>query len=255
MMSEAGALYRTKIVHRRFKPVAHELRYRATYLLLDIDRLDETARRLWLFGLRDRDLGPSGEGDLPTRLRRMLAERGHGAGLARIEMLCLPRSLGYVFNPLTTYYGYDADGTLRLMVYEVSNTFGERTHYVLPVPETGRLTTHQDCRKTMAVSPFNDEAGRYDFTFAAPHDKLALTVTLSREEGRILSAYLSGERRPLSDREILKAFLRDPLQNYRVIGGIHWEAFKLWRKGLQLPPPERPERSPGLVSATGEDGR
>ncbi len=250
-MSEAGALYGTTVVHRRFVPVVHELRYRVTYLFADIDRLDELSRSLRLLGrrggpfaVRDRDLGPEGAEALPDRLRRLLRDHGQERHVSRIMMLCLPRTLGYAFNPLTTYYGYDGAGILRVMVYEVSNTFGERRHYVLPVEAARGDRRRQACDKTLYVSPFNEADGHYDFTFMAPDERLRLTVSLSRGGTRILSAWMTGERRPLSDREILAALLRRPWQGYGVTAGIHWEALKLWRKGLRLRPRPRGDEAP-----------
>lgn len=263
MSEAAGAIYEATVVHRRFTPVRHELRYRASYLFLDIDRLGETAASLRLFGrrrglfvVRDRDLGPEGEGPLSDRVRALLDRRIPGHGVERLMALCLPRSLGYVFNPLTTYFGYGADGELRATVYEVSNTFGERRHYVLPVggDEAGQRR-QQACEKTLYVSPFNEADGHYDFTFMAPADRLRLTVTLSRDDTRILSAWIAGERRPLSDGQILRAFLRQPFLTYGVIAGIHREALKLWRKGLTLKPRPRAGKTETTGLPAGEASR
>lgn len=134
-----------------------------------------------------------------------------------------------------------------------SNTFGERTHYVLPVAAEGAARRTPDCAKAMYVSPFNEADGHYDFTFLALDEKLRLTASLSRGQGRVLSAWIAGERRPLTDAGIAKAFLARPLQAYAVTAGIHWEALKFWRKSMTIKP--RPRRDAGHVPPAEEPAR
>lgn len=233
-----SCLYMGEVVHRRFTPVRHELRYRVFNLFIDVDRLDETAASLRLFGynqrrlisLRDRDHGP-GDGT-PIREHAWKLVRGAegGAQVARIFMFCYPRVLGYVFNPLTVYYGFDASGRLHMMVYEVNNTFGGRHSYVVPV--TGTMAQHAE--KHFFVSPFNKVEGRYSFHFNTPAEKLALGVALSVGEQPVLKAYVSGARRKLDDANLLRAFAAMPFLTLKVIGAIHLEALRLWWKGLKL---------------------
>ena len=79
---------------------------------------------------------------------------GHKPTGGRIEVLCMPRILGYVFNPITVYYVYGKDGGLAAVLYEVNNTFGERHCYLAKVdarsrsfwPSTRRPTRGRRCR-------------------------------------------------------------------------------------------------------------
>ena len=48
-MSEASALYRGEVMHRRLRPRAHRLAYRVFWLLLDLSEIDRLDRRLKLF--------------------------------------------------------------------------------------------------------------------------------------------------------------------------------------------------------------
>ena len=141
MTSPGEAIYAGTVLHTRLRPVEHRLRYRVFSVMFDCDRLDTIGARCRLlsynranlFSLRDADHGDG------TPLRAYLAglaeQAGCGAAVRRFVMLCYPRVLGYVFNPLTVYYGLDGEDCVRLLVYEVNNTFGERTSYVLPVEE------------------------------------------------------------------------------------------------------------------------
>ena len=191
-------LYRGEVVHRRLTPVRHELRYRVFNLFADVDRLEETAaglrlfsyNRLNLFSVMDRNHGP-GDGT-PIREHAWKLVRGADGGehVKRVFMFCYPSVLGYVFNPLTVYYGFDAEDRLRLMIYEVNNTFGGRHSYVVPVG----AEFAQTAPKHFFVSPFNAVEGNYTFHFTSPGEKMALGVALS--DRRKAGAQRLCQRRP-----------------------------------------------------------
>jgi uncharacterized protein len=231
-------LYRGEVVHRRLNPVRHELRYRVFNLFADVDQLEHTATRLKLFSynqfnlfsVMDRNHGP-GDGT-PIRDHAWKLVRGTDGGeqVSRVFMFCYPSMLGYVFNPLTVYYGFDTDNRLRLMIYEVNNTFGGRHSYVVPVGSEFA----QKAPKSFYVSPFNAVEGHYTFHFTSPGEKMALGVALSIGEKPVLNAYVSGVRTRLSDRALLRSFLGIPFLTFKVIGAIHLQAVRLWWKGLRL---------------------
>ena len=231
-------LYHGEVVHRRLSPVRHELRYKVFNLFADVDRLAETAaalrlfsyNRLNLFSIMDRNHGPGDGTPVAEHAWKLVRAAAGGDAVKRVFMFCYPRVLGYVFNPLTVYYGFDADDRLRLMIYEVNNTFGGRHSYVVPV---GDAPT-QRAPKHFFVSPFNAVEGDYTFRFTAPEERMALGVALSVKDAPVLNAYVSGQRAPLTDRALLAAFLGVPLLTFKVIGAIHLEALRLWWKGLRL---------------------
>ena len=180
-------LYHGEVVHRRLSPVRHELRYRVFNLFADVDRLEEMAGSLRLFGynrfnllsISDRDHGPGDGTPIRSHAWSLVRSAEGGGAVSRIFMFCYPRVLGYVFNPLTVYYGFDAADRLRVMVYEVNNTFGGRHSYVVPVGEQ----LAQTAPKHFFVSPFNAVEGHYTFHFTAPGERMALGVGLGGELG------------------------------------------------------------------------
>ena len=159
-------------------------------------------------------------------------------------MLCYPRILGYAFNPLTVYFGLDGNGAVRLVIYEVNNTFGERMTYALSAGPARGGVLSQSCRKQLYVSPFNSDKGDYSFHLTAPGEDLTLGVALRDGDGPLLKAYFHGHREPLSDSMLLKAMARTGWMTVKVIAGIHLEAARLWLKGLKLvrrpAPPSNP---------------
>jgi len=162
------------------------------------------------------------------------------AEVERVVMLCFPRVLGYVFNPLTVYYCFSASEQMNSIVYEVNNTFGDRHHYVLPVDAPTGRALGQSCSKKMYVSPFNQVEGEYEFHVSPPGKKLAVGVNLRVDGAPVLKAYLSAQPKTLSDRTLLQAFTRMPAMTFKVIAAIHWEALLLWLKGLPIA--RRPKR-------------
>lgn len=251
-VSSAGssALYSGRVVHHRHRPRQHRFEYRVFSLLLDLDELDRLDRRLrWfghnrfaLFSLHDRDHGSGDDGsDLRSYVRARLDEAGLGEVDGPVRLLCYPRMLGYVFNPLSVYYCARRDGSLGAMIYEVNNAHDERHSYVIPVARSGRKRTiRQTCDKDFYVSPFMPMDCRYRFHIepprADPGSRLTLFIHQTHREQRMLDAWFVGTRQPLTDRTLLRAALAVPLLTLRVTGGILWQALRLWRKGLPIQP-------------------
>lgn len=249
MSGPHSALYDGVVVHRRLRPLRHQFRYRVFSLLVDCAELPRLSRQFWLFShnrfnlfsIYDRD---HGDGSSLPRYLAKIARWSGCDGVERFLMLAYPRVLGYVFNPVTVYFGLDADGETKLIIYEVNNTFGQRKTYVLPAAPDPTGTVEQSCQKRLYVSPFNPAEGRYDFHATPIGERLAITVSLSGNEGRVMTGYFSGTRVDLSDGALLRSLTRTGWMTVKVIAAIHYEALKLWAKGLRLvkrpPPPAVP---------------
>ena len=230
------------VVHKRLRPRRHGFRYRVFCLCLDVDEIDALAARLRFFSrnrrnllsFHDRDFGSRDGTAVAVYARAMLSEAGLAAAGHRIELLCYPRLFGYVFNPLSVYFCHDASGALGAVIYEVSNTFGERRSYVIAASPEGRLVHSQRCSKEMYVSPFTDSAGTYDFHIAPPSDEVVVGVALRGPEGPSLKTHFRGRRVPLSDGAILRLVARHPLMTFKVIAAIHFEALRLWLKRVPV---------------------
>jgi uncharacterized protein len=231
-----------KVVHRRLRPVAHHLEYTVASVLVDVDQLHTLPflmgyNRFRAFGLYDRDYGDK---DSKQSLRDFAWSEMHKAGapgdVKRILMLSYPRILGYTFNPLSVYFGLDAQSQVRMVLYEVHNTFGGR--HVYPAgPFAPGDATFASAEKAFRVSPFNKIEGHYGLRVTMPDDDVAVGVSLTTQDGPLLKAYFTGKRQPLTNVTLLRLFFSLPLMTFKVMAGIHWEALKLWRKGLKLQSP------------------
>ena len=251
-MSEASALYRGRVMHRRTRPRAHMLTYRVFWLLLDLAEIDRLDRRVRLFSrnrfnllsFHDRDHGDGSGAALRPQIEAWLAGAGVDIAGGPIRLLTMPRVLGYVFNPISLFYCHQADGRLSAVVYEVTSTFGVRHAYVIPVPAEDQAIglIRQRAAKALHVSPFMGMEMDYEFRGHAPGERLDLTIDGLDAEGLLITAAMSGERRPLDDRALLGAVAVMPFLTLKVVAAIHWEALKLWMKGVRLrsaPPPAR----------------
>lgn len=241
-------VYLGRVAHTRLVPFKHALDYRIFSMLIDLDAIPERARtsklfrhnRFGLFSFHDADHGARDGSPLRPWVEAALRKAGIALANPMIHVLCIPRILGYVFNPLTIYYCRDTQGALRAIVYEVKNTFGEQHGYVLEV-DTDRdsrrpgALIRQGVAKCFHVSPFMDVAGGYRFTLAAPGEKLAVSIRYQNDEGRdLLIATHTGRGAPFGDKALLKALARHPGMAAKVMLGIHWEALKLWIKGAKF---------------------
>jgi len=254
-----SAIYSGSVVHTRVRPVRHRLRYRMLNLLLDLDELPALGRRLWLLGhnrralfsFHDADHGDGGTETLKAQIDRLLREAGLDPEGGGVRVLCMPRVLGMVFNPISVFFCYRADGTLQALLYEVNNTFGQRHSYLIPVEPGQSGAIRQHCDKRFYVSPFMDMEQTYRFRVAPPDGAVRVGVEAHDTKGPLLFAAFGGRRQALSDGRLLLSFLSHPLLALRVVGGIHWEALKLWRKGMRLRHRPAPPEAPVTISTPG----
>jgi uncharacterized protein len=241
MMRGGASVYDGEVVHVRLRPRPHRLAYGVFSLLLDVDRIDAVAdatrlfsrNRFNLLSFWDRDHG-AGDGEpVGDQARRLFRDAGLDA-THRITLLSYPRLLGYAFNPLSVFFGYDAAGVLRGLIYEVNNTVGERTSYVLAANPPRDGVHAQACAKAMYVSPFTPAEGRYAFRIRPPEDGVLVGVALHDREGALLRTHFRGAAKRFDDAAILRLLARRPLMTFKVIAAIHWEALRLFVKGVPV---------------------
>lgn len=249
-----SALYFGEVMHKRLRPFVHRFVYRVFSLWVDLDELPELHRKLRLFGhnrfnlfsFHDRDHGARDGSTLRPWIEAQLARAGRDIAGGPVRLLCFPRVLGYVFDPLTIWFCHRPDGALDSILYEVRNTFGDKHGYLIPLgrPVAAGETVRQACDKGFYVSPFIGPTAHYRFKLAEPGERLSVAILEDVPEGPQLVATQTGRRAELNDATLLRAFFGRPLLTLKVIGGIHWEALRLWLKGARFhrrtPPPAAP---------------
>jgi DUF1365 family protein len=263
----ASAIYRGTVMHHRLRPVKHRFCYGVSAWLFDLDELPQLDRlrlfsneRFNLFSFYARDHGDGSDTPLKQQLKTLLTEQGIEIGNGAIQLLCYPRMFGYVFNPLSVFYCHDEGGKLKAMIYEVSNTFKQRHAYLIPLSDTqqdaceqlDKQMLQQQCDKLFYVSPFMPMQTHYRFRMQPPTEQVLVAIQQHDTEGRLFDASFQGKRIELDNAAVLKTFLRHPLMTLKVIVGIHWEALRLWRKGMVVQP--RPEQPPYQITRIDTEG-
>lgn len=251
MRAVHSSLYVGRVAHDRLRPCRHRLSYDVFYLLLDLDEIETLAGasrlfrsgRFGLVSFDSRDHGDGSDVPLLVQVERHLRAAGLMPDGGRTTLLTLPRILGYVFNPISIYFCHRRTGELAAVLYEVTNTFGDRHIYLVAVDSPDR-PLRQQSDKALHVSPFLDMDMRYTFRLTPPAERFALAVTTHDHQGPMLVATFEATRRELTDRMLVRALAGYPLMTLKVIAAIHWQALLLWLKGLAVrgrpDPPARP---------------
>ena len=224
--------------HGRKGAVKNAFTYSVDYVLLDAES-DVHAPGLfsrnggWLFSLHDRDHGGAPhEGHGAAWVRDVLRDHELDFDIGRIELLAQPRVLGHVFNPVSFWLIRDVGEVIRVIIAEVSNTYGDRHSYLCHHDDLREITREDTlgARKIFHVSPFQPVEGDYTFRFDISDERVGVWIDYKTGNGSLL-ATLTGARKPLTNKAILRALLRRPFGSRRVLGLIHWQALKLWWKG------------------------
>ena len=239
--------------HGRKGNVQNAFSYGVDYVVLDPDATTPgptlfSRNGANLISLWDRDHGgvPK-DGSGAKWFRQVLAAHDLSDVVDRVELLAQPRVMGHVFNPVSFWLGYDAAGGLRVVVPEVSNTYGDRHSYLCAHVDRRVIAASDrlEATKIFHVSPFQPVDGGYVFRFDIRDDRIGIWIDYNAGENGLL-ATLTGKRAPLSNLSILRACMRRPFGSRRVLGLIHWQALKLWWKGASFrtrPEPPRQEVS------------
>ena len=241
MNSFNSCIYSGFVTHRRFKPKRHFFSYKIFSLLIDLNEIENLGKKINIFSYNkfnilsfyDKDHGPRDGNPLIAWVKSVLADAKINIGSGSVKLLCYPRFFGYVFNPLSIFYCYDDDSKLKAVLYEVKNTFNEQHTYVFSVPSSSNLILHK-CDKKFYVSPFMEMKTFYNFRLLNPGKILNVFIKQGDSQGTLLTACQVGKKIEMSSRNLLFQFLKHPLMSFKVIMAIHFEALRLWVKGVKL---------------------
>jgi DUF1365 family protein len=237
-------------MHHRLAPKVHHFQHDIFMFYLDLDELEIVAQKIFLFSynrknlysFRDADHEPAGKNPLKERIVAFLKKNEINLGpFGRVMLLTLPRVAGYIFNPVSIYYCFNAEGSPVCSVAEVGNTFREMKLFLLRREElTAGTTFAKIVPKHFYVSPFSSLDLSFDFKLKIPGEKLDIKIDdrdLSRRSeakadgaDKVLISTLTGQRAALTNKNLAWFTLKYPLVTLKVIFLIHWHALRLWLK-------------------------
>tara|TARA_Y100000590_G_scaffold443277_2_gene572497 strand:- start:528 stop:1298 length:771 start_codon:yes stop_codon:yes gene_type:complete len=240
MSSFSSCIYSGYVTHKRLKPKKHFFSYKTFSLLIDLDEINELEKKIKFFSYNsfnilsfyNIDHGPRDGSSLIRWVKKTLIKSKINITGLKIKLLCFPRFFGYVFNPLSIFYCYDKNTKLKAVLYEVKNTFNEQHTYIFRSSPSSNLILHK-CNKKFYVSPFIEMETFYNFRLLKPGSKINILIKQSDTEGPLLIARQVGKKVRLNSANLLYQFFKHPLMSLKVILAIHFEAFRLWSKGVK----------------------
>ena len=235
-----SCIYNGTVIHKRFKPKIHFFKYKVFSLLIDLSELDSLDKKINFFSYNkfnlisffDKDHGDRDGSSVINWVKKNLKQNNISCEDVKIKLLCYPRIFGYVFNPLSIFYVYNCNDDLISILYEVKNTFGEQHTYIFKVKNNNLL--QHNCEKKFHVSPFIEMNCNYFFKILKPADKISVIIDQYQLNEKILYASQDGTRKDFTTSELIKSYLKHPLMTFKIIVAIHFEAFKLWTKGIKF---------------------
>ena len=239
-MIKNSKIYTGKVIHKRFKPKEHYFKYNVFSLLIDLNELEEINKYINFFSYNkfniisfyDKDHGDRDGSSIKLWVKKNLRNIGIMTEDISIKLLCYPRIFGYVFNPLSTYFIYNKHSELISIFYEVKNTFGEQHTYIFKAQD--EKTVQNKCKKKFYVSPFIEMDCEYHFKTLNPREQLSVVINQNDKDGKLLFASQDGISKDFNNKNLIFSYLSHPLMTFKIIGAIHYEAFKLWVKRIKL---------------------
>ena len=239
-MIKNSLIYTGNVIHKRFKPKEHYFKYRVFSLLIDLDELNAIKKEIRIFSYNkinilsffDKDHGPRDGSSIKEWIKRNLKGIGIIDDKIQIKLFCYPRIFGYVFNPLSVFFIYNQRSELISILYEVKNTFGEQHTYIFKATDNKSISNN--CSKKFYVSPFIEMDCEYNFTVLKPSNSISVIINQRDSNGKLLYASQDGIAEELNAKNLLFSFISHPLMTFKIIAAIHYEALKLWIKGIKL---------------------
>jgi uncharacterized protein len=236
-----SSIYNGQVIHKRFKPKVHSFKYSVFSLLIDLSELKLLDKKVNFFSYNkfnwisfyDKDHGERDGSSLIDWVNQNLKKNNITSENIKIKILCYPRIFGFVFNPLSVFYVYNVNNNLISILYEVKNTFGEQHTYIFRVENDGNLIQN-NCPKKFHVSPFIEMNCNYFFRILKPGNKISVIIDQYDNEDKILYASQDGVRTDFNTKYLIKSYLKHPVMTFKIIIAIHYEAFKLWTKGIKF---------------------
>ncbi len=240
MLPDIAHMYISNVMHRRLFPVQYRFTYRIFGFLINLNQLNNLSKtsfllsynRFNIFSFYESDHGRRDGSSLTQWAAQQLASQGMESDNLKIYLHCMPRVLGYTFNPISYWFCYSSENQLLAVLVEVHNTFGDQHTYFLPARDVDVSDSVRASKpKNFHVSPFINMQAHYQFRISQPDETFSAMIREQQDERLMLVAGQHGKRSNISNTSLLKAFFFLPLMTLKVMTMIHWQAVKIYFKG------------------------
>lgn len=227
-----SCLYEMNVIHYRVEPKKYRFTHRIFMFYIDLDELDLLDKSLTLFSwnrggmfqFRDDDHFQFDHKTIKENVLTYVKGKGVDTPINRVMLMTNVRTAGYIFNPVSFYFCFDAQNKPVCAVCEVGNTFGELKPFFLG-PETLKDDTFCSVQKKFYyISPFIDLDVPMDFRLKVPQERLFIRIDDLKKDKKFLYTTMNGKRRPLSNMELFWLGIKIPFVTLKVIILIHWHA-------------------------------
>ncbi len=230
------------VFHKRYKPFEHSFKYKFCYFWFSLNFRNKfrffKKNKFALFSFYDNDHGEVGKNNINflEHLKKKFKHEGE-KNIKDVKAFCLPRILGYVFNPISVFVCFEKNNRASAVIYEVSNTFNERHSYYCKINKKNHI------KKRFHVSPFFNIKGNYTITFNISRSLVDLFIIYKVNGEKIFEASFIGRSMKMNDKILLKVFFKNFFQNLKATLAIHIQALKLFIKGAKyIPKPKKPKK-------------
>lgn len=229
--------------HQRLEPKINQFTYQVFYCCFDISKVDQLKNlflginRFNLFSFYFKDHAKRDGSSLESWIRNLLIEKNLNHLVEKIYLFTHPRVLNYVFNPVSFWFCVDSENNLRAVLFEVNNTFSQTHSYLVYNQDYSVINKDQwfTTEKNFYVSPFFEVLGSYKFRVIFNPKKIAVWIDyFNQDQKKLLTSAISYRISKLTNFGLLRAFFKIPLVTFKVIILIHWQALKLFFKGLKF---------------------
>lgn len=244
-MTSTLALIDAVVMHKRLFPKVNYFKYKILYFIVPITKdiqhkkiNNSIVSKLRLIRFCDKKHGDKGKSSLYEWIFTILTKYNLHQNITSIDLISMPKFLGYVFNPVSFWVCKDSDKNVRCVLCEVNNTFGE-THYYICTANNNQPITKNNVIKTKKifhVSPFLKREGSYKFRFDfAEKSKIEISIDYyDKDNNKQLITAVSGDISQATNANMFKSLFKYPLLTFKVIYLIHWQALKLISKKIKF---------------------
>ena len=219
------------IIHKRTRDTKNFFKYKAPYLCINLLKLNKihpliSLNRFNFFSIFFKQHGYRDKNkNLLTFVKDISLK--HQINYETVSFITIPSILGYSFNPISFYLFLDKQQSLKAILYEVKNTFGDQVHYL----SLGDFS-NKNFKKNMYVSPFIEMDCNYKISVKInEQSKFFCSINqFDKEDKQIFFASINLHLKPINKINVIFFALTNIFGSLKAITLIHYQAIKLWFK-------------------------